>query len=96
MRASRYHPRRAKPPDLVAPTRDGTTSAGPALAAFVVISAAHLVSLAAGVTWIEWATKSLLMASLAQWVMSTYIVAQYLLASGAVGSSTKETVWPSS
>jgi uncharacterized membrane protein YhhN len=39
------------------------------LVAFWVIAAAHLVSLAAGITWLEWASKSLLMPCLALWVL---------------------------
>jgi uncharacterized membrane protein YhhN len=38
------------------------------LAVYAVVAAAHLVSLAAGLTWLEWATKFLLVPSLAAWV----------------------------
>jgi uncharacterized membrane protein YhhN len=40
-----------------------------ALAAFWVIAATHLVSLAAHVTWLEWTSKFLLIPSLTLWVM---------------------------
>jgi uncharacterized membrane protein YhhN len=40
-----------------------------ALYAYAVIAAAHLVSLAAGVTWLEWTTKFLLVPSLVVWVV---------------------------
>src|SRR5215471_12813603 len=38
------------------------------LAVYAVVAAAHLVSLATGVTWLEWVTKFLLVPSLAAWV----------------------------
>ena len=44
-------------------TRDARTP----LAVFAVVAMAHLVSLAAGVTWLEWVTKALLIPSLAVW-----------------------------
>jgi uncharacterized membrane protein YhhN len=37
------------------------------LAVFGVVAVAHLASLAAGVTWLEWVTKALLIPSLAVW-----------------------------
>jgi uncharacterized membrane protein YhhN len=38
--------------------------------AYVVIAVANLVSLAAGITWLEWVSKFLLVPSLALWVLS--------------------------
>jgi uncharacterized membrane protein YhhN len=40
-----------------------------ALWAYAVIAVAHLVSLAAGITWLEWVSKFLLVPSLALWVL---------------------------
>jgi len=40
-----------------------------AIWAYAVIAVAHLVSLAAGVTWLEWVTKFLLVPTLAVWVL---------------------------
>jgi uncharacterized membrane protein YhhN len=40
-----------------------------ALWAYVVIAVAHLVSLAVGITWLEWVSKFLLVPSLALWVL---------------------------
>jgi uncharacterized membrane protein YhhN len=37
--------------------------------AYAVIAVAHLISLAAGVTWLEWVTKFLLVPTLAVWVV---------------------------
>jgi uncharacterized membrane protein YhhN len=54
---------------MTTPTRSRTRNAGAALAAFALIAAAHLASLAAGVTWLELVTKALLMPSLAAWVV---------------------------
>jgi uncharacterized membrane protein YhhN len=40
----------------------------PALYAYAAIAAAHLIGIAAGVTWLEWVTKFLLVPSLVVWV----------------------------
>jgi len=40
-----------------------------ALWAYAVIAVAHLVSLAVGITWLEWVSKFLLVPSLALWVL---------------------------
>lgn len=57
-----------------------------ALVAFVVCSLAHLIALAAEITWLEWSTKALLMPTLAAWVWlnngSRLIVAALLLSAG--------------
>jgi uncharacterized membrane protein YhhN len=44
------------------------TRTGKAIGAYAVVAVAHLVSLAAGVTWLEWLTKFLLVPSLAVWL----------------------------
>ena len=41
-----------------------------ALTTFAVAAAAHLASLAAGITWLEWASKAVLIPALAVWVLA--------------------------
>ncbi len=54
---------------MTAPTRVGTSQGAPALAAFAVVAAAHLVSLVTGPPWLELVTKALLIPTLAAWVL---------------------------
>jgi uncharacterized membrane protein YhhN len=53
---------------VTAPAREGTQAA-PALAAFAIVAAVHLVSLGTGPHWFELVTKALLIPSLAAWVL---------------------------